>query len=382
MIRGSLKKFKGPLLMYRYFVTIGIVLCVAGTSLKAQPTPAIYSLSVDESRNELTIHGLCGQPKGRVHINGLELAVREWLDTVVRCEIPSQGWGSAGPVVVTSSYGRTSAPHLLSLIGIREYHYNDWNGNLKFYEFLRLSVHLYYRCDLEMFNSTDLSTYVTPTRFSYADYSFDHAEYDGHYNKQITITGNGHVVNDSLNHIGATLSLETYGKEFSAYIQSLGVYGLSMLADTDQHSQGKIFWGFPEGSYFSDWSNNFHLNYDSTYMSNPLDNTRKEYCIWDNDTSAFLPASLASVKQKANQEMTIRASNEEYTRALKITASHASAGAQRIEIVNELGQRVYEQSFESSGEDWQITMPAMHAGVYFVKVVSGDRIAMCKAIAP
>lgn len=79
---------------------------LAATPALAQ-IPVIDSMDIDESSSTLTIHGLHGSEKGRVSVDGVDLTIQSWANDLITCAIPPSGKGSAGPVVVSNTYGET-----------------------------------------------------------------------------------------------------------------------------------------------------------------------------------------------------------------------------------------------------------------------------------
>jgi hypothetical protein len=87
-----------------------------GSLVKAQPV--IDHLAVDEAQDKLLIYGSFGSLQGTVTIDDIALEVLDWSDSLVYAELPSQGIGAAGSVVVKEQ-AEISFPRILSLFKLK-----------------------------------------------------------------------------------------------------------------------------------------------------------------------------------------------------------------------------------------------------------------------
>lgn len=107
--------------MKKYLIIVFLVLASASYG---QP-PRIDSMSVDESKSELQIHGDFGGAKGKVWIDSIESTIKSWSDSYIVVKIPDTGKGSTGGVIVGGRGYLSKIKVLSCLKGSVSFGYNN-----------------------------------------------------------------------------------------------------------------------------------------------------------------------------------------------------------------------------------------------------------------
>lgn len=92
--------------------------------------PTIEYVSMQEQLGNLDIHGEFGSEKGQVFVDGVEAANVQWAEKQITCEIPAQGLGSFGDVVV-KVHGKESNKRQLTMWTGTFAYTETAEGNLK-----------------------------------------------------------------------------------------------------------------------------------------------------------------------------------------------------------------------------------------------------------
>ncbi len=87
-----------------------------------QLAPSIETVTVDEQKDELTVSGTFGEPKGDVYINDNPLTIKSWSFSQIVCAIPRTGANTSGDVTV-----RAGTPRQLS----NTVQLTEWNGTVR-----------------------------------------------------------------------------------------------------------------------------------------------------------------------------------------------------------------------------------------------------------
>lgn len=126
------------------YIIIVFALC-AGASYAQQPR--IDSMLIDGMKSELHVYGSFGSNLGKVWVDSVDMAVKNWTDTVISTSIPDTGRGSAGPVLVQNAIGTFTGERMISVFKCLDYTFHFQQQSID-YEFSNW-VQLVCRIDLQ-----------------------------------------------------------------------------------------------------------------------------------------------------------------------------------------------------------------------------------------
>jgi hypothetical protein len=131
-----------------------LAICFLFIASTALSQPVIDSLSIDELKGELYLHGSFGFVLGKVTIDNVELKVKNWADSLIITQIGDSGKGAFGPVIVSTG-GLHSNVRMISLWHERAVNFSSRWHSCGGWESDSTVDNIFFRCDLySVFHST------------------------------------------------------------------------------------------------------------------------------------------------------------------------------------------------------------------------------------
>lgn len=88
---------------------------------------------------------------------------------------------------------------------------------------------------------------------------------------------------------------------------------------------------------------------------------------------------ITGVPEEINSKVAISCYPNPFTREVSVQPKEPLIGGSRVEVMNSIGQRVYEYTAESSGDrPLQLGLENLKAGYYIMRISNAKKVGSCK----